>query len=89
MQSAFTKNDTSIFRVRFHTIEEVKKFINLTSKLRSDIIMYSSHYEVDGRSLMGILSLALEYPVDVKVLDEEEREYLSGKMKELGMLVKL
>lgn len=87
MQSVFAKNNKEIFKVKFNTMENVKNFVALTESLSSDILVYSSHYMVDGRSIMGILSLALDYPVDVRVIDEKEREYLKGKLKELGIVV--
>lgn len=88
MQSAFAKNDKEIIRVKFRTLDNVKKFVNLTGKLASDVIVYSGHYEVDGRSLMGILSLSLSYPVDVRVVDEVEREKFAEQMKEHGIFLK-
>ena len=87
MQNVFSKNDKEIIRVKFNTMNEIKKFVNLTENLNGDILVYSGHYVVDGRSLMGILSLSLSSPVDVRVVDEEERKLFSKHMKELGILV--
>lgn len=87
MQSAFAKNDREIIRVKFNTMDEIKKFVNLTKDLTKDILVYSGHYVVDGRSLMGILSLALSSPVDVRVIDEEERKWFTERMKEMKILV--
>ena len=87
MQSAFAKNDREIIRVKFNIMDEIKKFVNLTKDLTKDILVYSGHYVVDGRSLMGILSLALSSPVDVRVIDEEERKCFTDCMKEIGILV--
>ena len=87
MQNVFAKNDKEIIRVKFNTMDEIKKFVNLTENLVGDILVYSGHYVVDGRSLMGILSLSLSCPVDVKVIDEEERKWFADCMKEIGILV--
>ena len=87
MQSAFAKNDREIIRVKFNTMDEIKKFVNLTKDLTKDILVYSGHYVVDGRSLMGILSLALSSPVDVRVIDEEEKKWFTDCMKEMKILV--
>lgn len=88
MQSVFAKNDKEIIRVKFRTLDDVKKFVNLTGKLVSDVLVYSGHYEVDGRSLMGILSLSLSYPVDVRVVDDVEREMFIKQLDELGIILK-
>ena len=88
MQSVFAKNDKDIIRVKFRTLDEIKKFVNLAEKLESDILIYSNHYVVDGRSLMGILSLSLSYPVDVRVVDETERELFIKQLDELGIVLK-
>ena len=87
MQNVFAKNDKEIIRVKFNTMDEIKKFVNLTENLNGDILVYSGHYVVDGRSLMGILSLALSSPVDVRVIDEEERKWFTDCMKEMKILV--
>lgn len=87
VQNVFAKNDKEIIRVKFNTMDEIKKFVNLTENLNGDILVYSGHYVVDGRSLMGILSLALSSPVDVRVIDEEERKWFTDCMKEMKILV--
>lgn len=87
MQNVFAKNDKEIIRVKFNTMNEIKKFVNLTENLNGDILVYSGHYVVDGRSLMGILSLVLSSPVDVRVIDEEERKWFTDCMKEMKILV--
>ena len=87
MQSVFAKNDKDIIRVKFRTLDEIKKFVNLAEKLESDILIYSNHYVVDGRSLMGILSLSLSYPVDVRVVDDAEREVFTKQLDELGIIL--
>lgn len=88
MQSVFAKNDKDIIRVKFRTLDDVKNFVNLTGKLVSDVLVYSGYYEVDGRSLMGILSLSLSYPVDVRVVDDVEREMFIKQLDELGVVLK-
>ena len=88
MQSVFEKNEKDIIRVKCRTLDEIKKFVNLAEKLESDILIYSNHYVVDGRSLMGILSLSLAYPVDVRVVDDAERELFIKQLDELGIVLK-
>ena len=88
MQSVFAKNNKEIIRIKFRTLDEIKKFVNLAENLISDVLVYSNHYVVDGRSLMGILSLSLSYPVDVRVVDETEREIFIKQLDELGIVLK-
>lgn len=88
MQSVFAKNNKEIIRVKFRTLDEIKKFVNLAENLISDVLVFSNHYVVDGRSLMGILSLSLAYPVDVRVVDDAERELFIKQLDELGIFEK-
>lgn len=53
-------------------ITKVKEFNNLTFKFPCDIDVVSSRYIVDGKSLMGLFSLDLSKPVDVRFDNEYE-----------------
>ena len=74
MQNVFPINKKEIIKVKLNTLTDVKNFVNLAGKLNDEVIVYSGHYVVDGKSLMGILSLALNYMIDVRVVNKEEKE---------------
>ena len=45
--------------------------LNSNSKFETDIDLESGKYVVDAKSILGILSLNLSYPLDVVVHDEK------------------
>lgn len=54
-------------RVNLENIDSVKNFLRCTNKLESDVIVKSGRYSVDGKSLLGVLSLNLNESVEVDV----------------------
>ena len=55
-----------------NTIENVKKFINITATYVEDIDIEKGRYVIDGKSIMGIFSLDISQPVDVIIRTEDE-----------------
>lgn len=74
-------------KVKFTTFEEIKLFIRYTSSLDSRVTIYSGKYVVDGKSIMGILSLDLENTLIVVVDEVADEERLAHKLNEIGILV--
>lgn len=60
------------FYVHLHTVNDVKQFVSAASALRADVDVMSGRYTVDGKSLLGLCSLELERPVQVRVYGPEE-----------------
>ena len=61
--------------VNLNNIDDVKSFIRCTSKIDSDVIVSSGRYTVDGKSLLGLLSLNLANGVNVDVNDRGDDEH--------------
>ncbi len=53
--------------INLRSIEEIKAFINATLKLEGDFDLISGRYIVDAKSIMGIFSLDLTQPIELKV----------------------
>ena len=89
VQSVFqNKNDIGLIKIKFKTLDEIKKFVIESEKLDGDILVYSGHYYVDGKSLMGILSLSLTSVMNVKIIaDCDKVAYFIEKVKDIGILV--
>ncbi len=60
--------------VKLETIEKVKDFVNAVRDIESNIDIGSGHYIIDGKSIMGILSLDLSKPLRVVVHCKDEKE---------------
>lgn len=60
-------------RVYLGTIEGVKEFVNLTTKINCDVDIVSGRYVIDAKSIMGIFSIDLSKPVELRVSADDER----------------
>ena len=57
--------------VLLNSVDKVKDFVRQTSKFKGSIDITSGRYVIDGRSLMGILSLDLSKPVAVCYTEDD------------------
>ncbi|MGI6189703.1 MAG: HPr family phosphocarrier protein [Clostridiales bacterium] len=62
-------------QVYFDKLTEVCEFVNLASRYDCDIKVRSSSHEVDGKSILGILALALWKPVTVSACGTDAHEF--------------
>ena len=64
--------------VAFNTVEEVAAFVKDMSRFPDEvhIDLVSGRHIVSGRSLLGILSLDLSKPVEVKVTSNSDYAYI-------------
>jgi phosphotransferase system HPr-like phosphotransfer protein len=66
-------------KVRLDTLTGIKDFIVLAGKYRCDVKVKARHSIVDGKSIMGIASLALYQPLTVVANGEDAQEF-AGKL---------
>jgi phosphotransferase system HPr-like phosphotransfer protein len=59
-------------QISLNTIEKVKSFVKDISGFNSDIDLIQDRYVVDAKSIMGILSLVLSKPIDLKIYEKDE-----------------
>ena len=55
------------FLASLHSMADVNQFVGAASRMHADIDVISGRYTVDGKSILGICSLNLEQPVQVRV----------------------
>ena len=58
--------------VRLNRVEDVKQFVEDMRKLPCDVNVYKDSYVVDGKSILGLLSLSLDAPVTARVISDDE-----------------
>ena len=65
------------FYVALHSLTDVKQFVTWASMSPVDIDVISGRYTVDGKSILGLCSLELEKPVQVRVYggDDDGRAF--------------
>ena len=61
----------------FDTINDVKAFVAVAGKYPFDIDLISGRYIVDGKSIMGILSLDLAHPIEMEVHSSKCNDFLA------------
>lgn len=58
--------------VMLNSIDLVKRFVNTVSKLECDVDIVSGKYVIDAKSIMGIFSIDLSRPVELRIHAEGE-----------------
>ena len=53
--------------VRFDTVVDAKKFVNVCNSVPFDVDLVSGRYVIDGKSIMGLFSLDLSKPIDLNI----------------------
>lgn len=56
--------------------DDLKSFLNVTSKFKSKIYMKKGRYVVDAKSIMGILSIDFSNEVEVEIITNNEDELI-------------
>lgn len=76
-------------KVKFSTIDHVKKFVNAIQSVDADIDLVHNRYVIDAKSIMGIFSMDLSRPLDLVIHSEDKEltDSLSEIFSELGVLV--
>lgn len=54
-------------------VRKVSSFVNETFKFKGDIIVKHGKYMVNGRSLLGLMSLDLSQPLTCEIEEREEQ----------------
>ena len=83
----------SKIKILLNKIEDINKFLKITSSYEGDINVYKGMHIVDGKSLLGIMSLDLSRPVEVAIItnneSEEDKFKESMKQFEIGKQLKI
>lgn len=58
------------------TLENVKDFVNIAQSFKSSIDIKKGSYTVDGKSIMGIMSLDFSSGVTAKIITSNENELI-------------
>lgn len=56
--------------ILLNSIEAVKKFVDTVSDYDCDIDMMTGSYVVDAKSIMGIFSMNLLHPLELRIHDD-------------------
>jgi len=64
--------------IRLATIEDIRKFVDITGAYNSAVELKSGNYTVDGKSIMGIFSLDLTKTMTVCITGDDSDGLLSA-----------
>ena len=67
--------------ILLNSIDDVKNFVNLVSRFDFEVDLTSDRYVVDAKSIMGIFSLDLSKPINVKIYSEDCDEFVEALKK--------
>ena len=59
------------YKISLGAINDVKDFVNMVMKYDFDVDLVSGSYAVDAKSIMGIFSLDLSKPIELKAHTDE------------------
>lgn len=61
-----------VYNVSLNSIEKVKSFVNTVSKYDYDFDLVSGRYVIDAKSIMGIFSLDLSKPIELRIHTDDD-----------------
>ena len=65
-------------QICLNSIEKVKSFVNEITKFDTDFDLVSGRYVIDAKSIMGIFSLDLAKPIELKIHSDEDEAILEA-----------
>ncbi|MBQ4466510.1 MAG: HPr family phosphocarrier protein [Oscillospiraceae bacterium] len=65
-------------KVRLNQIDDVKNFVNTIMRFDFDIDLVSGRYAVDAKSIMGIFSLDLSNPIELRAHTEDAEKLFAA-----------
>lgn len=63
-------------KIALSSINDIRDFVCITFKYDFEMDITSDRYVVDAKSLMGIISLDLSKPVELKIHSDDCEEFL-------------
>lgn len=63
--------------IRIDTIEDVKDFVTKVTRCSYDVDIVSGRYAIDAKSIMGIFSLDLSKPLELRLHSDDCNELLA------------
>lgn len=72
-----------VSKVSLTNIDTVKSFVNIVTKIDADIDLASGRFVVDAKSILGIFSIDLSQPIELRIhADETEADEILRKLKD-------
>ena len=72
--------------IRLPSVKEVKDFVSAVSLCGCDIDIAADRYIIDAKSIMGIFSLDLSKPLELRIISDDENE-TSDLLDKIGRFI--
>jgi phosphotransferase system HPr-like phosphotransfer protein len=69
-------------KISLDSVEKVKEFVNVASRLDCDLDLKLGRKVIDGKSIMGIFSLDLTKPIVMHINARSDTEYILKALEE-------
>ncbi|MGN1340545.1 MAG: HPr family phosphocarrier protein [Oscillospiraceae bacterium] len=67
--------------IKLTSVKEVRDFVSAVSSCGCDIDIAADRYIIDAKSIMGIFSLDLSKPLELRIISDDENEIMDVKSK--------
>ena len=69
-------------KVSLETIEKVREFVNITTRVNRDLDLVSGRYMIDAKSILGIFTMDLSKPLVLQIhAEKSEAEEILEELK--------
>lgn len=72
--------------IKLDTIKDVKNFVSAVTTFECDFDIVAERYVVDAKSIMGIFSLDLSKPLELRINTDDEKE-ISAVLKAISAVL--
>ena len=72
--------------IRLPSVKEVKDFVSAISSCDFDLDIAADRYIIDAKSIMGIFSLDLSKPLELRIISDDENE-TSDRLDKIGRFI--
>lgn len=62
----------NMIKIQFRGLDSVKNFVNILTRFENEFDIVDQRYVIDAKSIMGLFSLDLTHPLDLKIYSEDE-----------------
>ena len=75
-------------QISLNSIDKVKSFVNEITKYDNDFDLVSGRYVIDAKSIMGIFSLDLSKPLELRINSSDANEVDAVRQKISKFIIK-
>lgn len=62
--------------ITLNSIEDARKFVTLANHYKDDVEILNTHYNLNAKSIMSVLSVGLIHPISIKVTGNYAHQFI-------------